>query len=371
MRNVMGIINDIKIKKDLKEIVSQRSTAAVPFGGRYRMVDFILSNMVNSGINNVGIFTQHHSRSLIGHVNTGKDWGLHSKKDGLFILPPTLQKSTSEKKLGDLDYFYDHIDYLQRSKQEYVLISSSNILYKLNYEKVRDYYEEKNADIIVLYKKDKENLTNTRCLALKVDQQDLITEMTVNKRKNIDCCTALETVFMKKSLFLEIIEECTAKGCSDFIKDGIIKNIHRYNVYGYQYEGYVANIDCVASYYKHSIDLLTPEIWKEVFFKEGSIRTKINDEAPAKYAKSCEVKNSLITEGCIIEGKVINSILFRGVKVHKNAVVKNSILMQKNEIGENAIVENAILDKDVKITTGKIIKGGEKNPILIRKTQVI
>ncbi|AOY74893.1 glucose-1-phosphate adenylyltransferase subunit GlgD [Clostridium formicaceticum] len=371
MENVMGLINDVKVKRDLKEIVKQRSTAAVPFGGRYRMVDFVLSNMTNCGIKNIGIFTQHNSRSLIGHVHTGKDWGLCSKKDGLFILPPVFQEGYSHKNTGDIHHFYSHVDYLRRSKQDYILISSSNMLYKLNYKKIKEYYERKNADIVILYKNYRENLKSSRFLALKVNQQNRITDITINKRKSINDAIALETAFMKKSLFLEIIEDCILKGYSNFVKDGIIKNIYKYSMYGYPYEGYAANIDCVGSYYQHSMDLLTSEVWKELFLKEGPIRTRINDEAPAKYTKTCEVKNSLVTEGCIIEGKVINSILFRGVKVHKNAVIRNSIVMQKNEIEENAIVENAILDKGVRITAGKVIKGEEKRPILIGKTQVI
>ncbi|MCC5911153.1 MAG: glucose-1-phosphate adenylyltransferase subunit GlgD [Clostridiaceae bacterium] len=348
MKDVMGVINDIEIKQGLEKIVEHRSTAAVPFGGRYRVIDFVLSNMVNSGIKNIGIFTENNSRSLIDHVNAGKEWGLFSRRDGLFILPPKLRYHYGAKKTGDIDCFYSHIDYFKRSRQNYVLLSSSNMLYNINYKKIKDYYEDKKADIVFLHSKDKGKLKS---------------------QQNIN--NSLEMVFMKKSLFLEIIEECILKGYSDFIKEGIIKNVDKYNMYGYRYDGYVANIDCVSSYFSHSMDLLKPEVWRDLFFKEGNINTKINDEAPAKYMKNSEVKNSLVTEGCIIEGKVINSILFRGVKVHKNAVIRNSIIMQKSVVEENAIIENAILDKDVKITAGKVVKGEGDSPIIIGKTQIV
>ncbi|SNT13298.1 glucose-1-phosphate adenylyltransferase [Anaerovirgula multivorans] len=371
MRDVMGIINDTMIKQDLREITSHRSTAAVPFGGRYRIIDFALSNMVNCGMKNVGIFTQSNNRSLLDHLNSGKEWDLLSKRDGLFVLPPTFRYDEFGRSLGDVDHFHNHMDYLKRSRQNYVLISNSNMIYNMDYRRVKEYYHQVKADIVILYKEETKVKDLSNFISIKTDEAGLVRDMAVNKEKSMSNKIALETAFMKKSLFIDVIDDCISRGYSDFAKDGLIKNLNHYKIYGYAHRGYVGKVHSILSYFQHNMDLLNPQIWKELFFKSGFIYTKIKDEAPVKYMGNANIQNSLVANGCVIEGTVINSILGRGVNVHKNAVVKNSIIMQKCQIAEDVFIENAILDKDVRITKGRQLKGESNYPMVIEKRVVI
>lgn len=372
MRDVMGIINDTDIRQKLKDLTRVRSTAAVPFGGRYRIIDFVLSNMTNSGIKNIGILTQSYNRSLLDHVDSGKEWDLLSKRDGLFVLPPIFRYDQFTGNLGDVDHYYNHMDYLTRSRQQYILISNSNVIYNMDYREVQKCYEEKKADIVIVYKNIRpEDENSHRVLSLLIDNNGQIRDMAASKENRLSPAVALETAFMKKSLFMQIIDDCIARGYRDFTKDGLIKNIDRYNVFGYEHKGFAGKIDSIDTYYRHSMDLLKPEIWKELFFKHGNIYTKVKDEPPVKYLASAEVSNSLLANGCNIAGTVENSILGRGVTVHAGAVVRNAIVMQKGQIHRGSTVENAILDKDVVVTPGKQLRGERDYPLVIEKQAVI
>ena len=372
MRDVLGIINDTDIQHKLKDLTRARSTAAVPYGGRYRIIDFVLSNMANSGIKNIGILTQTYNRSLLDHVDSGKEWDLLSKRDGLFILPPTFGYDQFTGSLGDVDHYYNHLDYLVRSRQQYLMLSNSNIVYNMDYRMVQKYYEEKNADVVLIYKNVEPSEKNSfRVLSLLIDNNGQIRDMAASKEKRLSPAIALEIAFMKKTLFMQIIDDCIARGYRDFTKDGLIKNMDKYRIFGYEHKGYASKIDSVNTYYKHSMDLLKPEIWKELFFSHGNIFTKVKDEPPAKYQASADVRNSLIANGCLIAGTVQNSILARGVTVHPGAIVRDSIIMQKGQIHRGAVVENAILDKDVVVTPGKQIRGEKAYPLVVEKQAVI
>ncbi|MEN1762099.1 glucose-1-phosphate adenylyltransferase subunit GlgD [Anoxynatronum sibiricum] len=372
MKDVMGIINDTDIEQKLKDLTRVRSTAAVPFGGRYRIIDFVLSNMANAGIKNIGILTQSYNRSLLDHVDSGKEWDLLSKRDGLFILPPIFRYDQFTGNLGDVDHYYNHMDYFTRSRQQYVLISSSNVIYNMDYRHIQQLYEEKQADIVLVYKNaDTEENNNFRVLSLLIDNNGRIRDMAASREKKLSPAVALEIAFMKKTLFMQMIDDCIARGYRDFTKDGLIKNLEKYRIFGYEHQGFAAKIDSIHTYYRHSMGLLNPEVWKELFFRHGSIYTKVKDEPPVKYQASAMVSNSLLANGCHIAGTVENSILGRGVTVHPGAVVRDSIIMQKGQIHRGAVVENAILDKDVVITPGKQIRGEKEYPLVVEKQAVI
>lgn len=372
MRDVLGIINDTDIKQKLKDLTRVRSTAAVPFGGRYRIIDFVLSNMANAGIRNIGIMTQSYNRSLLDHVDSGKEWDLLSKRDGLFILPPIFRYDQFTGNLGDVDHYYNHMDYLTRSRQQYMLIANSNVIYNMDCRKIQQFHDEKKADIVIVYKNiDLAEKNNFRVLSLLIDNNGQIRDMAASKEKKLSPAVALEIAFMKKSLFMQIVDDCIARGYRDFTKDGLIRNLDRYRIFGYEHKGYSAKIDSIHTYYRYSMDLLKPEVWKELFFRNGNIFTKVKDEPPVKYQASAEVSNSLLANGCHIAGRVENSIFGRGVTVHPGAVVRNSIVMQKGQIHRGALVENAILDKDVVVTPGKQLRGEQDYPLVVEKQAVI
>ncbi len=182
---------------------------------------------------------------------------------------------------------------------------------------------------------------------------------------------SMEMYLMKKSLLLDLVETSLARGWDHLVRDAIMKNVRKLNIYGYEFKGYLGIINSIQNYYKHSMELLNPKIWRGLFLQFNPIFTKIKDEPPAKYMDNATVKNALIANGCVIEGKVENSILFRGVKISKGAYVKNSIILQNCEIEENVIVENSILDKDVFISRGRVLTGDSKAPFIAAKTKVI
>ncbi|MFT9497666.1 glucose-1-phosphate adenylyltransferase subunit GlgD [Anaerosolibacter sp.] len=365
MGDLMGIVNNTKSGTLLKELSDNRYTAAVPFGGRYRMIDFVLSNMVNSGIRNVGILVQDKYRSLMDHLRSGKEWGLARKRDGLFILTPPYHDSIRK---GDLDNFYCNREYLEKSHQKYVVVSGSNIVCNINYMDALHFHKQYDGDITVLYTEENTapaDLGNATILSMNADGQILSMEVSPNKPKSNQIF--MDMMIMEKSLLIDLIDEAIAKGGHDFLMDCIIRNLPRLKVFGYHHPGYVGRIHSVQSYFKHNMDLLHTDIWEEIFLKGGPIYTKVKDQGPVKYMDSAVVKNSLIANGCIIEGTVENSILFRGVRVHKEAIIKDSIILQYCEIDEKSELKHIILDKDVHVTQNKKLRGSMEYPIIVEK----
>ncbi len=369
---LMGIINLSESEESLGELSRTRPLAAIPFGGRYRLIDFVLSNMVNSGVSNVGVFIQHKYRSLMDHLRSGKEWDLARKRDGLFILPPAYTRNPMQIHRGDVENFYSNLDYISKSRQKYVVIAGPEMVSNLDYRQALEFHKNTGSDITVLYTK--ANCAThdcTRSTVVEMGSDGFLTDMKEYRESGQCQNISMKTVIMERKVLIELVNDCIARGDSDFIKHCIIKNINKLKVNGYHYQGYVARISSLRSYYQHSLELLSPHIWKELFFKSGLIYTKVKDEPPAKYMIDADVSNSLVSTGCCIEGRVENSILFRGVKVHKGAYIKNSIIMQNGQIHPGVVLENVICDKDARITANKQFKGECNYPIIIKKGQVI
>ncbi|WP_442603929.1 glucose-1-phosphate adenylyltransferase subunit GlgD [Paenibacillus sp. KN14-4R] len=369
MNRVMGVINLVNEPDDLEELTLARCTASVPFGGRYRLIDFALSSMVNSGIDNVAVFTQHKYRSLMDHLGSGKEWDLDRKRGGLFVLPAVMDDPTGRAR-GDLYQFYCHRDYFHRGKEEYVLISGSHMVCNINFNEAVHFHEQNRADVTVIYKDmNMEDSCSFRRLAIRDDGRITVMEDHTGRLRTSNI--SMEMYIMSKSLLLDMVESCLAQGYDNLVRDGIMKNITKLAVYGYQFEGHVGIVNSIPSYYKHSMQLLNPNTWHDLFLQKNLIYTKVKDEPPTKYDETAIVKNSLIANGCVIEGRVENSILFRGVKIRKGAYVKNAIVMQNCEIEDNVIIENAILDKNVFISRGRVLTGDLKAPFIAAKTKII
>lgn len=368
MNNIIGIINNTREENRLKDITKSRSIAAVPFGGRYRLIDFVLSNMVNSGIENVGILVQSNYRSILTYIRSPREWDLDRKKDGLFMLPPDSTKNPFPIARGDLEILHNNLGFIDHSKQEYAIISGVNIVCNINYSEVMKYHMENENDITVVYKEiEDENQEFLDCSTISTDEHGRVIDMQVETSRKRFTKVCLEMFIMRKSLLVGITNRCIARGRYDFIKDGVIKNIKRLRVFAFPFKGYVAHINSVNDYYKHNMELLDPNIRKDLFIKSNPIYAKARDQAPAKYLKDSRVCNSLISNGCIIEGNVEGSILFRSVRIKKGAVVKNCILMTDCVVEENAVLENVIMDKNVRITAGKQILGSIDYPVVIEK----
>ncbi|MGO4372192.1 glucose-1-phosphate adenylyltransferase subunit GlgD [Paenibacillus sp. MCAF20] len=366
---VMGVINLIHETDELDRLTQGRCLATVPFGGRYRMIDFALSSMVNSGISKVAIFAHTKYRSLMDHVGSGKPWDLNHRQSGLFVLPPATD-DIQEISRGDLYHFYQHRDYFNRSSLDYVVITRSHMVCNIDFEPVIQAHLDRAADITVVCKHQSEPILG-KARKVKMDEDGRITAIQDHFGRMVSDIHSMEMYIMRKDLLMELVETSLAQGQDHLVRHAIFSRLDKLNVQAYMYEGYLGVVNTLSSYYHNNMNLLKPEVWKELFFQPGSIYTKVKDEPPARYLESSKVSNSLVANGCRIEGTVTGSILFRGVHIRKGAVVKNSIIMQNGIIGENSFISHSILDKDVEVESARDIRGVESSPFLAGKRKII
>lgn len=366
---VMGVINLIHETDELGGLTQGRCLATVPFGGRYRLIDFVLSSMVNSGISKVAVFAHTKYRSLMDHLGSGKPWDLNHRQSGLFVLPPATD-DIQEISRGDLYHFYQHRDYFNRAQLEYVVITRSHMVCNINFEAVIQQHLEREADITVVCKQQAETIWG-KARKVKMNEDGQITAIQDHYGRMISDIHSMEMYVMRKELLMELVETSLAQGQDHLVRHAIFSRLDKLKVYGYMYEGYLGVVNTLSSYYHNNMNLLKPEVWKELFFQPGSIYTKVKDEPPARYMGGSKVSNSLVANGCKIEGDVNGSILFRGVHVRKGAVVRNSIVMQNGIIGENSFIQHSILDKDVEVEPSRDIRGAESSPFVAGKRKII
>lgn len=369
INNAFGLIYTGEANAQLRELTFSRSVAAVPFGGRYRAIDFVLSDMVNSGISNVGIITQRNYHSLMDHLGSGKEWDLHRKRDGLFILPPFVTKSNTGVYRGTVDAIRSVLGYVRRSSQKYVILTGSHTIYNLTFDDMLKKHIETGADITIMHTEehDFDRSEQYDDLRLTMDHTGRINDLALNPYMPDSPFMGCDVYIMEKTLLEYFVEDAAAHGEYDFMQDVLIKNVKKYNFYGWRYDGYVARLNSVSSFYKHNMALLNPTVQNDLFNPEHPIYTKVKDEVPARYSGSGRVRNSMVADGCIIEGTVENSILFRGVKVGPGAEIKNCILMQASFVGAGSQLSHMVLDKGVIVLDGRTLSGHESYPVILRK----
>ena len=368
-KNIVGIVFSNAYDECISELTGIRTMGSVPFASRYRLIDFTLSNMVNAGIEKVGVLTKSNYQSLMDHVGTGKPWDLSRKNDGLFILPPfsTNEAGGNADKLASLKGI---MGFISRSNEEYVLLSDCNTVLNLDIEALTDYHTSKNADITIVYKNGKKpNLTDV--VVLDMNAENKAEKISISPVTDENVNYSLDVIFMKKALLERLINDAISLNYKDFEADIIQGNIEKLNIYGYEATGYAATIESMESYFKVNMELLDMANCDDLFNADRPIYTKVRDDMPAIYGLGSSVKNSLVADGCIIEGTVENSILFRGVRVEKGAVVKNSIVMQDGFVAQNATLNCVVADKSVVITPNKTLSGAENYPVYIGKEIVI
>ncbi|WP_281658810.1 glucose-1-phosphate adenylyltransferase subunit GlgD [Halobacillus sp. Cin3] len=364
MDRIAGIINLDHEQDMLDELTYFRCGAAVPFAGRYRMIDFAISNMTNSRIESVAVFARRKYRSLMDHLEQGKAWDLDRKRGGLFILPPDWNDPTDISR-GDLQHFHNNIDFINRTLADYIVISGSQHICNIDYQDVLQEHKESGADVTVIYKKvDEMYSEHERAHKLDIDGNNRVTNIH-NDRSSHN--VYMDMYIIDKEFLYNLIEKCIAHGCSNFFLDGIKGKLPNIHINAYEYHGTHALINSVESYYRNSAKLLNASEHDDLFKEDAPIFTKVKNEAPSNYTQSSHVTNTMVANGCVIEGEVEDSILFRGVKVGEGAVVKNSIIMQRCEIEEGAVLENVILDKDCTISSGKTLIGAPEKPYVLAK----
>lgn len=364
-RSYMAIINLEENESDIRSLTANRPIASIPIGSRYRVIDFMMSNIVNCGIQNVGIFTGSNSRSLIDHIGTGKSWDLNRKIDGLFIFNQRLCDFVSH----DSKLLKNNMEYIYRSSSENVVLTSSYMVCNMDLKDVIDSHEESNAEMTVVYTKtDNADSEFINCYTLDVDEKEhklLGVGKNTGFSQTANIC--MEVFIMKKEKLVELIYKGAHNIKSRSFNSLIFNEIEDMNVNTYCYDGHVFCINTISSYYKSNMKMLDQKVSKALFRSDRPIYTKIKDEPPTLYVKGCVVKNSLIADGCIIKGNVYNSVIGRYVDIEDDAEINNCIILQNIKIHKGAKLSNVIIDKNVDIAENTELKGNETFPIVIEK----
>ncbi len=372
MRNVVGIIINSPNQSDLGELVSHRSIHTVPIGGKYRLIDFALSNMVNSGINNIGVIGSYLYRSLVDHLGSGEEWNLSEKSNDLAILHGGRNVKIGEITRINLQDFIDNEAFFTKINKEveHFVICGCNIVYNFDLTEALDFHKKKEADITMVFKRDYQGQILNKEVILKTDY-GMVKEIIYSAdQRDTDSNVFVDTLVIKKEVLLDILQSVKMTGSIDLI-DIIKDNLNALKVAGYYLNGYVKIINSIKSYFDCSMDMLDMEVQKELLHSDRKIYTKAKDNHPAKYNMHTQIKNSLVASGTNIQGQVENSIIFREAIIEEGAKVKNCVIMQQCVIGENSVVVNAVLDKYVKIGSNKILVGTVKEPLIIKKNSII
>ncbi len=374
MKDVMGLIYTGENDIHLGELTSQRAVAALPIAGRYRVIDFQLSSMVHTGIKNVGVITQKNYSSLMDHIGSGREWDLHGKQ-GLVMLPPFLTRENMGVYSGLLDALKSNTNFLRLSRQEYIVLTNSHTVYNIDFTDALRSHVESGADMTIVYSRAKKTFGTEydNDTYLTVSDEGLVTGMEIGSAMPTRDCISLKIYICKRELLRQLVEQGAANGMHHFGRDIIQRNINNgsLTVHGYEYKGLACQIDSIQSYFNFNMSLLDSEVRRQLFPADRPVYTKVRDDLPARYIEDSQCTNSLVANGCVIEGTVINSVLFRGVKVAKGAVVKNSIIMQDAQIQEGAEIDHCILDKQSIIRRNGRLIAPAAYPIVIAKNVVI
>lgn len=319
----------------LRELAMYRSSASIPFAGRYRLIDFALSNIVNSNINSVGVFASQQSVSLMDHIGKGKSWDLDRRRNGLFFLP-TSQREGDQLSVGSFAALEDHLSFFNKSTQPHIVVTSAFSISQLDYNDMLEKHLASGADIT-------EAVRDGECMKSYILSKELLMKMIKEFREN-RVVSVEDIVNLKKK---------------------------PYTFAQYEYEGYFVLINSMESYFNESLELLSEENWRQLFLPERPIYTKVKDEPPTKYLKGSAVKRSLVANGSLLEGEIRDSILSRAVKIGKNSKLEKCIIMQKCVIEEGCDLLYVIADKDVHIKAGSVVHGTKEKPVVIRKGSVV
>ncbi|MCF0148516.1 MAG: glucose-1-phosphate adenylyltransferase subunit GlgD [Clostridium sp.] len=368
MKNCLGIINLDENVSNMGDLVKYRVLASVPLSARYRVIDFVLSNMTNSSIESIGIFTENKSRSLINHLTNGRPWDLHRKNEGLRVF----NFGDYHPNIDDVHNFSEHIEFIEKSRKEYVLISPSYMICNIDYKEAIRYHIKSKNDITIIYK----NVYNAdkcffECELLNINDDNRVISIGENVGREKEAKINMEMYIMKADLFISIIHECIKKGIHKKIKRYMADSLTNLKVGAFEFYGYLSCINSTKSYFDTNLDMLNQNINKELFYNNKPIYTKSKDEPPTLYTDISLVSNSIVANGSYIEGEIKNCIIGRHVRIESGAKLENCIIMQSSIIKSNAFMNNVIADKGTVVSSNNVIRGTDKFPVTIQKGKVV
>lgn len=374
--NALGIIFPNSYDALVPELVAERSMASIPFAGRYRMIDFILSSMVNCGIDNISILVRNNYRSLMDHLGSGREWDLTRKNGGLNIVPPFAEKNIKVYS-GRIDAIASILSFLKNQKEKYVVMTDTNIAVNFDFNDMIKAHIESGADITAAYIEteipESAKLADSSSKGLyytfKVED-GFIRKIKINSKEDGVQNLSMNIYVVDREFLIDEINTAFVHGFVYFERDILVPQLDKLKVHAYKFDGYAAVISDMKSYFDENMKLLD-NANLDALFAANPVYTKIRDDNPTRYIKGAKATNIMAADGCVIEGEVENSVLFRGVKVGKGAKVKNCVLMQDTVVEAGADVEYIISDKNVTITEGKELKGNDSFPVFISKRQIV
>ncbi len=372
----LGIIFPNSYDSLVPELVNVRLMASIPFASRYRLIDFILSSMTHCDIDNISVMVNNNYHSLMDHLDSGREWDLVRKNGGLHIFPPFAEKS-SKPYTGRVGALASILDFLKDQKEKYVVMTDTNVVVNFDFNAMIKAHIESGADITIAYNEQKlpdaliKNQSNDNGYYYTLDvEAGRVKKIYVNSKETGIQNFSMNIYLIERELLIDLINTAFVRGQEYFERDVLLPQLNKLNVQAYKYDGYVARICDIKSYFDENMKLLD-DYNLDALFSGPPIYTKIRDDNPTRYIEGAKAQNVMVADGCIIEGDVENSILFRGVKIAKGAKVRNCILMQGTEIESGADVEYLITDKNVTITSGKEMKGTDTFPVYISKFQKV
>ena len=369
--NVMGIIftNDAS----MGELTHKRTMASLPFGGRYRQVDFALSNLSCAGVRHIGIISRHNYQSLMNHIGDGEEWGLELEEGGLEFLTPYAMSATDTYR-GKLESLNNAMDFLEfGGDDEYVVMFDSAVLSNIDLIQVLNNHIDSGKDITVVTKAGIANGEKKLDLALKLNADEEVVDMVVDYVASPDYVASMDIFVLSKKLLLEQVKENIARNHFHMDRDLVMGGWQKgtISVNAYQFDGVAMFNESIEEYFANSLSLIKKEVRKDIFHGNHPVYTKVRDRVPTYYGEDCEIENCLVADGCMLEGEVEDSVLFRQVSVAKGAEVEDCIVMNDTVIGEGAELKYVILDKNVTVTPGAKLIGTKKNPIIVKRGETV
>lgn len=371
MIKAVGIINTNYRLDEGERLSNTRPIGALPFGGRYRLIDFAMSNMVNAGIRSLGILLPYRMRPLLDHIAAGKAWNLDRNRGGLFMLPSATPALKTRIQMFCVKDFMENLEFVKAEPADVVIVAASNCVANLDFSEVIRRHGENGHQITMVY--------SNRLKSDSKAEKKLILEKDGRVSQILHTCehsavpedgTFAEMFVFDRELFLQMVSQCTDAEFKD-LTDLVEEQLKNVRVFGYEFPGYIRSVFTVRDYYKCSMELLNPDVKKEIFEQADRILTKTKDSPPTKYKADASVRNTIASSGCVIEGTVSGSLLFRNVTVERNCEIHNSIIMQNCVIGQGTTLEHVILDKSITIPPGTVLKGRSFSPIYVPKGTVI
>lgn len=365
VNNFLGIVYANVHDEFIPLLTKKRSMSSVPFGARYRLIDFQLSNLVNAGISKVGIITNSNYRSLMDHVGSGRFWDLDRKRGGLKVLPPF---NTAEAGIytSHIEALNGTMSFIKSCKEEYVVLCDADVVGNFDFAKGIKQHLKTGADITMFYANGKLPKNNNDVAVLTVNEEKRVTEMNFMAQAD-NVSYSLDIMVLRRDLLIKLVEKANYEGLTGLCRDILMPNLNEFKVYGFEVTNYVRVIDSMKSYVEANMALLDDDVRKDVFTPDRPLLTKNRDDMPTRYGINSKVTNSIVADGCIINGTVKNCIIFRGVNVEEGSVVEDSILMQDTKIGKNCVVKHVITDKRVMIYDDSTVKGEQEKYKFLEK----